>query len=46
MLKKYKLNFISLKKLDFKLLITLVTLISFGIINIYLCTKGGVFKCQ
>ncbi|WP_252244667.1 MULTISPECIES: FtsW/RodA/SpoVE family cell cycle protein [unclassified Clostridium] len=44
MLKKYKLNFISLKKLDFKLLITLVTLISFGIINIYLCTKGGVFN--
>ncbi|ACD52251.1 cell division protein FtsW [Clostridium botulinum] len=44
MLKKYKLDFSSLKKLDFKLLTTLVILISFGIINIYLCTKGGVFN--
>lgn len=44
MLKKYKLDFTSLKKLDFKLLTTLVILTSFGIINIYLCTKGGVFN--
>lgn len=44
MLKKYKLDFTSLKKLDFKLLTTLVLLTSFGIINIYLCTKGGVFN--
>lgn len=41
MLKKYKLDFTLLKKLDFKLLTTLVILTSFGIINIYLCTKGG-----
>lgn len=44
MLKKYKLDFTSLKKLDFKLLTTLVMLTSFGIINIYLCTKGGGFN--
>ncbi len=44
MLKKYNLDFTSLKKLDFKLLTTLVLLTSFGIINIYLCTKGGVFN--
>lgn len=31
-------------KVDFKLLITVITLTSFGIINIYLCTKGGVFN--
>ena len=41
MIKKCGLDFTSVKKLDFKLLITLVALTLFGIINIYLCTKGG-----
>jgi rod shape determining protein RodA len=44
MLKKYNLDFRLLKELDFKLLITLIILTLFGIINIYLCTKGGVFN--
>ncbi|MBW6411528.1 FtsW/RodA/SpoVE family cell cycle protein [Clostridium weizhouense] len=44
MIEKYKLDFRLLKRLDFKLLIALITLILFGIINIYLCTKGDVFN--
>lgn len=43
MLKKFTLNFKLIKGLDFKLLLTLVTIILFGILNIYLCTKGGNF---
>lgn len=44
MLKKYNLDFRLLKEMDLKLLITLIILTLFGIINIYLCTKGGVFS--
>ncbi|WP_160687498.1 rod shape-determining protein RodA [Clostridium sp. C2-6-12] len=44
MLKKYNLDFTSLKKVDFKLLTTIVILTLFGILNIYLCTKGGIFN--
>ncbi len=44
MLKKYNLDFRLLKELDLKLLITLIILTLFGIINIYLCTKGGTFN--
>jgi len=44
MLKKYNLDFRLLKEVNFKLLITLIVITLFGIINIYLCTKGGVFN--
>jgi len=44
MVKKYNLDFRLLKEMDFKLLITLIILTLFGVINIYLCTKGGVFN--
>jgi rod shape determining protein RodA len=44
MLKKYNLDFRLLKEVNFKLLITLIILTLFGVINIYLCTKGGVFN--
>jgi len=44
MLKKYNLDFRLLKVVNFKLLITLIVLTLFGVVNIYLCTKGGVFN--
>lgn len=44
MLKIYNLDFRLLKQVNFKLLITLIILTLFGVINIYLCTKGGVFN--
>lgn len=42
MLRKYNLDFRLFKGLDYKLLIILIILTVFGIVNIYLCTKGGV----
>lgn len=41
MSKIYNLNFTILKKLDCKLLTTVIIITLFGVINIYLCTKGG-----
>ena len=41
---RYKLDFRLLRDIDRGLLFSTIGLALFGILNIYLCTKGGVFK--
>ena len=43
-LSKYKLDFRLVREIDKTLLLSTIALTLFGILNIYLCTKGGVFE--
>ena len=44
LLSRYKLDFRLVRDIDKALLFSTIGLILFGIFNIYLCTKGGVFE--
>ena len=44
LLSRYKLDFRLIRDIDKALLFSTIGLILFGIFNIYLCTKGGVFE--
>lgn len=44
LLSRYKLDFRLIRDIDKALLFSAIGLMLFGILNIYLCTKGGVFE--
>ncbi|MGG7176785.1 FtsW/RodA/SpoVE family cell cycle protein [Clostridium paraputrificum] len=44
LISRYKLDFRLIREIDKALLFSTMGLILFGILNIYLCTKGGVFE--
>lgn len=44
LISRYKLDFKLIRDIDKALLFSIIGLMLFGILNIYLCTKGGVFQ--